>query len=180
MTKEYQIDISLKETAWKEVFSESYRIALRQNFVEQNNPKEHGFKNHVEGFLTQLKRNCIPAVKKTYNKRQVYVISYWINTGSEINWDRPGIIYKDTNNTLWDDVIVIPLTSALMEKQSDKFDVFVPKDAKNNLFQNSFARWRQIRSVSVKRLGKLIGTIENEHVIKAINNCIKTMLATEV
>lgn len=92
-----------------------------------------------------------------------------MNTGSEINGDRPSIIYKATHSTFGDDVVVIPLTSALKNKQPDKYDIPVPKDAANKLFQNSYARLRQIRSVSVKRVGRMIGEIKNDDVIQAVN-----------
>lgn len=92
-----------------------------------------------------------------------------MNTGSEINGARPSIIYKASDSTLGDDVIVIPLTSAQKQKQPDKFDIPVPKDAANKLFQNSYARLRQIRVVSIKRLGKAVGEIKNQDVINAVN-----------
>lgn len=86
------------------------------------------------------------------------------------------MIYKDSNSTLGEDVTVIPLTSATQQKQSDKFDVFVPKDANNQLFVNSFARLRQLRSVSMKRIGKQVGTLTDEHVMTAIEKLMQTML----
>lgn len=86
MTNAYQIDVELKDIATgTSVFSESYRIALRREFVESQQPKEHCFKNHVEGFLTLLKRNNSELVKKNFNKWDVYVVSYGMNAGSEIN-----------------------------------------------------------------------------------------------
>lgn len=75
-----------------------------------------------------------------------------MNTGSEMNGDRPSIIYKSDNYTLGEDVIVIPMTSALREKLTDKFDVLIQKDEDNTLYQNSYARLRQCRAVSVKKL----------------------------
>ena len=77
-----------------------------------------------------------------------------MNTGSEINGDRHSIIYKASHSMLGDDVIVIPLTSALAHKQLDKSDIPVPKDGGNKLFQNSYARLRQIRSVLVIGIGE--------------------------
>jgi mRNA-degrading endonuclease toxin of MazEF toxin-antitoxin module len=153
MTKDYLLDVKLTEHATgQDAFSESYKIALRPEFVNNKTPKEHCFVNHLNSFLTQLKKNSYPLVKKPFKKRQIYVVSYGMNLGSEINGDRPSIIYKDSSNTLGEDLTVVPLTSAVQERLSDKFDVFVPKDASNTLFQNSFARVRQLRSVSVKRL----------------------------
>ncbi len=99
-----------------------------------------------------------------------------MNTGSEVNGSRPSLIYKHSDNTLGEDVTVIPLTSATQQKQSDKFDVFVPKDESNQLFVNSFARLRQLRSVSLKRIGKQVGTLTDEHVMAAIEKLMQTML----
>lgn len=180
MTKEYQIDVLLKEAnGWPDIFSESYKIALWPHFVNSTMIKEHNFKNHVESFLTQLKRNNYPLVKKPFKKWEVYTVNYGMNTGSEVNGERPSILYKWSQNTFGEDVIVIPLTSVVQEKMVDKFDVFVPKDEPNKLYQNSYARIRQIRSVSLKRLGKYVGTITDEYVINAINKNVKEMLAIE-
>lgn len=180
MTKEYQLDINLKEVQWNDVFKESYKIVLWNEFVNNTNPKEHWFKNHVHGFLNQLKQNCKAVSKQEFNKWDVFVVSYGMNTGSEINGNRPSIVYKASHSTKWDDLIAIPLTSALQEKQSDAYDIFVQKDATNNLFQNSFARLRQMRAVSVKRVGKAIGKITDEKLIHAINTRIQKMLWTDV
>lgn len=177
MTKDYQLDILLKEkSTWKEAFSESYQIAMRPEFVANTTPKEHGFKNHAASFVVQLQKNSYPLVKRPFKKRQIYVVSYGMNLGSEVNGDRPSIIYKNSNFTLWEDLIVIPLTSANQQKQPDKFDTLVPQDASNNLFQNSYARVRQLKAQSVKKIGKFVGTITDENTIKAIDNAAKEML----
>lgn len=180
MTKDYQLDITLKEVLWTEVFSESYKIALLDEFVKNTNPKEHGFKNHEHGFVMQLFRNNKPSpAPQTFAKRQVFVVSYGMNTGSEVNGERPSIIFKADHSTKWDDIIVIPLTSALQQKQSDRYDVLVSKDNDNNLFQNSFARIRQMRAVSLKRVGKQVGTITDPQVMQAITAWAQTMLWME-
>jgi len=57
----------------------------------------------------------------------------------------------------------------MRQKQPDKYDVLVPKDTANKLFQNSFARLRQTRPVSVKKLGKCLGVINDASIIKEIN-----------
>jgi mRNA-degrading endonuclease toxin of MazEF toxin-antitoxin module len=108
--------------------------------------------------------------KQTYAKRQIYVVNYGMNTGSEINGDRPSIIYKASYATFGEDVIVIPLTSAGKDKKGDAYDVYVNKDADNKLFQPSFARLRQIRSVSVKRVGKKLGEVTSDVTKKLIND----------
>ena len=97
---EYQLDVCLKETAGNDVFLESYKIALLREFVENTAPKEHGFKNHLEGFLVQLKQNSKPLSKQPLKKWQVFVVSYGMNTGSEINGERPSLIFKANHSTL--------------------------------------------------------------------------------
>lgn len=110
------------------------------------------------------------------SKWQIYVVSYGMNTGSEVNGDRPSIIYKDSQNTFGEDVIVIPLTSAVREKLADKFDVLVGKDENNQLFQDSYARLRQIKAVSLKKIGRPLGKITNEKVMAAIDEGVAKML----
>lgn len=161
------------------MFANTYKIALREAFVTNTNPKEHGLASHTEGYVTQLRLNTPPLKKQPLKKRQIYVVNYGMNTGSEINGSRPSIIYKDSDNTLGEDVTVIPLTSAMREKLTDKFDLFVPKDDDNKLFQNSYARLRQIRTVSTKRLKKPLGIITSEAVKQKINETIQDMLGTD-
>ncbi len=78
-----------------------------------------------------------------------------------------------------EDVTVIPLTSALGEKLKDKHDLILLKDNDNKLYQNSYLRLRQIRAVSINRLGKLLGEIKNEAVRKKIGEAINELLAPE-
>lgn len=175
--KEYSLEILLKSNDWKDVFSESYRIAMRDKFVQNPNPREHGFKNHVHSFVVQLKKNTSPIIKQSFNKWDIRVVSYEMNIGSEINGDRPSIVYKASDSTKWEDIVVIPLTSAAKQQQSDRFDISVPKDDTNKLYQSSYARLRQIRSVSIKRVGKIVWIVTDEKVKKEINEAIQTMLA---
>ena len=176
--KEYQLEINLKDIAWSDVFSESYKIALRDTFVNPTSPspKGHSFKNHAHSFVTQLKQNSKPLARLTLRKWQVVVVSYGMNTGSEINGDRPSVVFKADHSTKGEDIIVIPLTSALQQKQTDKYDVFVPKDKENNLFQNSFARLRQLRAVSLIKIGKTVGVISDPKVMHSITAWAQVML----
>lgn len=118
--------------------------------------------------------------KQRYVKRHIYVVNYGMNTGSEINGNRPSIIYKASHSTYGDDVIVIPLTSIGKQSQGDTYDILVTKDDENKLYQSSYARLRQIRSVSVKRIGKKLGELNTDLTKKLINDGITKMLATDV
>jgi mRNA-degrading endonuclease toxin of MazEF toxin-antitoxin module len=118
-------------------------------------------------------------VKKAFKKWEVYVVAYDMNTGSEVNGQRPSIVFKDAKHTHGEDIVVIPLTSAVATKQADAFDVLVQKDTENNLYQTSRARIRQIRSVSIKRIGKHVGTITDANTVHAINQKVKEMLGTD-
>lgn len=93
--------------------------------------------------------------------------------------ERPAILFSKGNTG--EDLLVIPLTSVVHDKLVDQFDVLVPKDPNSNkLYSNSYARVRQLRSVSMKRLGKHLGEIVDSDVKKAINNSVKKMLGFDV
>lgn len=177
--KNYELNVCMREVMWREVFNENYQLQLEPSFVENKQPKDHGLQNHVRWFVTQLKLNATPLQKQSLKKREIYVVNYGMNTGSEMNGDRPSIIYKSDNYTLGEDVIVIPMTSALREKLTDKFDVLIQKDEDNTLYQNSYARLRQCRAVSVKKLWKKVGALTNLDAIAAIDTGMKEMLGLE-
>lgn len=175
--QDYTLDVKLKELLWKELFGESFKIKLQPEFVANTEPKQHGFKNHVNGFVGSLKQNSSTVEKQVYKKRDIYVVSFGMNTWSEINWDRPALVFKEY--AYGDDVLVIPITSAGKQSKWDAFDIYVTKDKDNTLFQSSFARLRQLRAVSVKRVGRKIGTLTNEAVKESINEWIKKMLGMD-
>lgn len=174
--KNYQLEINLKEIGWKDVFSESYKIALRDTFVNQNWPKDHSFKNHAHSFVNQIKQNNVPATKREFKKYEIYVVRFGMNYGSEINGDRPALVYKNDDFTLGDDITVIPLTSAYQQRQTDRFDIQLQKDNQNNLFTPSFLRLRQFRAVAKARIWKRLGTLTNPEVITSVDTLMKQML----
>lgn len=61
---------------------------------------------------------------KIFTKRSIYYVDYWINIWTEINWNRPSIVIKKTSKTIWEDIIVIPLTSFKEDNLKDDFDIF--------------------------------------------------------
>lgn len=67
---------------------------MRDSFVNNKDLKEHGLKNHVHGFVTQLKMNNTKLPDLTLSKWDIYAIKFGMNAGSEINGERPGIVYK--------------------------------------------------------------------------------------
>jgi mRNA-degrading endonuclease toxin of MazEF toxin-antitoxin module len=162
------------------LFGESFTLKLLPKFVENENAKEHGFKNHVNGFIDSLQQNSVVVEKQRYVKWHIYVVNYGMNTGSEINGNRPSIIYKASHSTYGDDVVVIPLTSIGKQSQGDTYDILVTKDNENKLYQSSYARLRQIRSVSVKRIGKKLGELNSDLTRKLINDGITKMLGVDV
>lgn len=108
------------------------------------------------------------------------IVDYGLNNiGSEITGSRPSIIYKADHYTLGDDITVIPLTSVARRKSADKFDVPTPKDNENLLFQDSYARLRQFKAVSIKKIGKPLGKITDEKVKTLIDTTMKEMLGLE-
>lgn len=178
MLRDYEIEVRLKG-ADKDVFNKSYKIALWDELVWNKNPKEHNLTAHVEGLITQLRLNTKPLVKQqSIKKRQIYTVNFSSTIGSEITGIRPALVITPESMG-GEDVTVIPLTSALGEKLKDKHDLILLKDNDNKLYQNSYLRLRQIRAVSINRLGKLLGEIKNEAVRKKIGEAINELLAPE-
>lgn len=174
MKREYSLIVNLKDTVWKDVFKRTYRTHLREDFVWLKDPKKHTFTNHVHGFIRQLQLNFANVEKEDLKKWQLCLVDYTMNTWSEISFLRPSIIYKA--DTTWQDVIVLPLTSWWEEKLIDRFDVPVPKDLDNKLYQNSYARLRQLRAISIKKIGAVLWEITNPNTKEAIDKAVKEML----
>ncbi|HMG66361.1 MAG TPA: hypothetical protein VK588_01705 [Chitinophagaceae bacterium] len=75
-------------------------MELSKEYVKDRTPKNHNFWNHMRGAMERAKLNDSPLQKQPFRKRQIYVVRYGMNDGSEINGDRPSIIYKASHSTL--------------------------------------------------------------------------------
>jgi len=83
---------------------------------------------------------------------------------------RPAIVFKSSHYTGGEDIICIPLTSVGEQKLADALDILVKSSTSTNLYKNSYARIRQLRAISYKRIiGERIGRITDPIIQKAIN-----------
>lgn len=97
-----------------------------------------------------LKRNCTEVGRRPLKQRSIVVTDFNMGIGSEVIHTRSAIVLSSHSHG--DDTLVVPLTSAQLEKQTDPYDVFISKDPSNALYQNSYARVRQLRAVSLNRI----------------------------
>ncbi len=109
-------------------------------------------------------------------QRHIYYVNFGINIGTEINATRPSIIMKDWDYWFWEDIIVIPLTSITPEKSKDTFDIPVPTIAAEWLRNDSYAKIRQMRCVSKKRIEMYVWKVVDDTIKQQITEAIKKML----
>jgi len=133
----------------------------------------------VDRFVEQLRKNSQPEPGLSFTKRQIYTVRYGMNVGTEINGDRPSIIYKGSHSAYGEDIIVIPLTSAGENKSIDRYDMAIMANQDTHIAHTSYAKLRQMRCISAKRIGRYVGKIEDPVVRHIINLNIKKMLAVD-
>ncbi|MDD2907457.1 MAG: type II toxin-antitoxin system PemK/MazF family toxin [Candidatus Gracilibacteria bacterium] len=143
------------------IYRKNFTMFVKEDFIIQIEEKKHNLENHLFWLKKKIKLNQDKEKVDSSTKWTIYYVDYGINIGCEINGIRPSIIYKDSKFTFGEDIIVIPLTSDKVNKSLDTFDVQITPDKKNKLKNVSFAKLRQIRSISKKRIGSYCGKIED-------------------
>jgi hypothetical protein len=76
MMKDYEIEVTLKEVEGSKAFAKTYKIALRDTFVTNNNIKDHSLNNHVDGLVEKLKLHMQPLKKQAFKKRSIYAVDF--------------------------------------------------------------------------------------------------------
>lgn len=61
------------------MFTQSYKVALRNEFVKNNDSKAHGFKSHVHGFLTLLGLNNRNIEEMKLKRFEVRPVRFTVN-----------------------------------------------------------------------------------------------------
>lgn len=102
----------------------------------------------------------------------------WVNLWSELSKDdkfiRPVIILK--TNIWWDLVLVAPLTS-IYKKEYERNYIKIDNFEKYGLDRQSYVLLNQIKTISSKRLVRLINNIYREsEYIPLVDNSILTMI----
>ena len=108
------------------------------------------------------------------NKWDIYYVNLWMNIWSEINKERPCIIYSIRKLNKWNNIVVIPI-KWFYDKIDNKYQILLNPDTINNLWKKSLANLMSIREVSKKRLKWKIWIIDNTK-LKQIDEKMKIIL----
>ena len=97
-------------------------------------------------------------------------------TGSEQGGQRPVLIISNNDfNSVMPVITVIPLTSLKPGRRIHPSEVLIKKGGAN-LEDDSLALAYQIRTISKKRIRKLIGSVSDQEKQKEIENAVKLHL----
>jgi mRNA-degrading endonuclease toxin of MazEF toxin-antitoxin module len=162
------------------IYMKNFIMYVREDFVADTVEKKHNLQNHLYWLKEKIRLNQSSEIQKPSTKWSIYYVDYGINVGNEINGVRPSIMYKDSQYTFGEDIIVIPLTSDKPGKSVDIFDVEIIPDRDNRLRNTSYAKLRQIRSVSKKRIANGVGKITDLATKDAIQDNLISMFGMKI
>jgi len=120
-------------------------------------------------FVINFKKNT-PNSK--LNKWEIYFINLWKNIWTELNKNRPCIIYSSYFFNNWGDVVIVPLKSYKW-RINKNINVFITKTQLNWLKKDSIIDIPWIRQVSKKRIWKYIWKTSLENLYKIDNKMLK-------
>lgn len=163
---------NIKETILKNTIT----LKLKESFIKNDTKKSSWLENNVNWFFRKLKLSDNTEVENIMPKWSVYYVDFWINIWSEINGNRPALIFKATKFSYWRDIIVIPFTSFYENKSTDKFDINISKDIFEWLKNDSILKTRHLKSISKKRIWKFIWFIEDKEIRENIAKKINMMI----
>lgn len=166
-----QIDERKKSTLYKK----NFQIYLHPDFLNSEVAKKHNINNHIYWFKEKIKLNQKSEITIAYSKWSINYVDYGINLWTEINGKRPSIMIKKSKYSFGEDIIVIPLSSITINKSKDTFDVCILPHQTSWLKNASFAKIRQMRSISKKRIWNNIWKIIDRALKDQINETIKEM-----
>jgi len=113
--------------------------------------------------------------KLKFNKWDIYFVNLWKNIWTELNKNRPCIIYSDFYFNNWNDLIVIPIKWYNKSKYNKKIHIFLSKDIFTFLYKNSLVDLKSIRQISKKRIWKKIWTLDKITLSKIDNKLQKIL-----
>lgn len=175
--KKISLDIWLNEKeTYVNLFQKSYENNLHENFINGKEDKKQNINSHTKWFNTKIKLNHSKDSENIINKWKICNVDYGMNIGTEINWIRPSVVFKNSNYKYWEDIIVIPMTSYKEDQEWVKsvweFDVKVNMSDINGLSNNSLIKVRQMRCVSKKRF-RLHKKTKNIMILWEIDECYR-------
>ena len=107
------------------------------------------------------------------NKWEIYFIKLWQNIWSELNKQRPCIIYSTYFFNNWNTITVIPLKSYNWKRFNKNVNVFIKSNNTNNLKEDSIADISWIMQISKKRLELYIWKTEEEFIFRIDKKLMK-------
>lgn len=108
------------------------------------------------------------------NKWEIYFVNLWKNIWSELNKNRPCIIFSDYFFNKWDTIIIIPLKSYKW-KINNSINIFLKTILTKWLEKDSLVDITWIRQISKKRIWKLIWKLDNEIILKINKKLLKIL-----
>jgi len=100
--------------------------------------------------------------KNILRKWDIYFVNLWKNVWSELNKNRPCIIYSWLKYNKWNTVIILPLKS-YKGNTNYFFNVFIKATKYNNLKLDSIIDLSWIRQISKKRINLKRWVIEEKY-----------------
>jgi mRNA interferase MazF len=104
-----------------------------------------------------------------YRRGDIWMIDYGNPVGTELGMEHPGVIVSTQalNNTAAARVIVVPATSTQYTNSKGRTLLShreVPASKSNGLDHTTYFMAEQVRSLSTRRLRRLVGSMEQGHV----------------
>ncbi|MDQ7010104.1 MAG: type II toxin-antitoxin system PemK/MazF family toxin [Candidatus Gracilibacteria bacterium] len=106
------------------------------------------------------------------NKGEIYLMNLGRNIGSELNKNRPCIIYSNYYFNNGNNVTIVPLKT-YKGKINRNLNIFIEKNNTNKLESNSIVDISGIKQISKKRIGFKIGFMEEKSIEKIDKKIIK-------
>mgnify|MGYP002784367629 CR=1 FL=1 len=117
-------------------------------------------------------------LKILMRRGEVWLVSLDPTVGTEINKTRPAVIVNDDGIGILPLKVVVPITDWKETYASRPWMVKLETDSDNGLSKTSGADTFQVRSVSEKRLIKLLGKID-DLTMQAISTALSLILSIE-
>ncbi len=107
-----------------------------------------------------------------FNKWDIYFVKLWKNIWTELNKNRPCIIYSDFYFNNWNDLIIIPL-KWYKWNLNKKIHIYLSKKNYWFLIKDSIIDLKWIKQVSKKRIWKKIWILDKDILSKIDKKIIK-------
>ncbi len=95
------------------------------------------------------------------NKWDIVFVNLWKNIGSELNKNRPCVVYSLKKANFWGTVVVLPLKTYKW-KFNKSFNVLLKLEDVDWLFKDSIIDILAIRQISKKRINKRIWRLKDD------------------